>query len=43
MEISYTQDFKQQLKRLGKRYRSIEADLRTLLDELYLGTLPGTE
>ncbi|MBQ8889877.1 MAG: type II toxin-antitoxin system RelE/ParE family toxin [Bacteroidaceae bacterium] len=32
--ISYTPDFARQLKRLGKRYKSIKEDYARLLDEL---------
>ncbi|MGB3766921.1 MAG: hypothetical protein WA947_10205 [Phormidesmis sp.] len=33
-EIQFTLDFRRQLKRLSKRYRSIKADLNSVIDLL---------
>ena len=41
MNIDYTDEFKQHIRRLGRRYRSIREDLQGLLDQLERGEMPG--
>lgn len=43
MIIDYTEEFKQHVRRLGRRYRSIRQDLQELLDQIYGGELPGDQ
>jgi mRNA-degrading endonuclease RelE of RelBE toxin-antitoxin system len=43
MIIDYTEEFKQHVRRLGRRYRSIRQDLQSLLDRFYDGDLPGDQ
>lgn len=39
--INYTAEFKQNVKRLNRRYRSIRDDLQELLEQLKQGSTPG--
>lgn len=39
--INYTAEFKQNVKRLNRRYRSIKDDLQELLEQLKQGSTPG--
>jgi mRNA-degrading endonuclease RelE of RelBE toxin-antitoxin system len=41
VEINLTPQFRNDLKDLAKRYRSIRKDLQTLVQELQLGNTPG--
>jgi mRNA-degrading endonuclease RelE of RelBE toxin-antitoxin system len=41
MEIGYTEIFKQHLRKLSKRYRSIYKDLEPVVNELKTGELVG--
>lgn len=43
IEILLTQRFKQDLKKLAKRYRSIQKDLALLIEQLQQGERPGDE
>lgn len=43
MIIDYTDEFKQHIRRLGRRYRSIRQDLQALLNELEKGETPGDQ
>ncbi len=43
MEIDYTTEFKHHVRRLGRRYRSIQQDLQSVLDELEQGKTPGDQ
>lgn len=43
MIIDYTNEFKQHVRRLGRRYRSIRQDLQALLDQLEKGETPGDQ
>ena len=43
MNIAYTDEFKQHVRRLGRRYRSIRIDLQGLLDQLESGKTPGDQ
>ena len=43
MPIHFTPEFKQQIRRLGRRYRSIRQDLQVLIDQLQAGQVPGDQ
>jgi len=43
MPIHYTPEFKQQIRRLGRRYRSIRQDLQGLIEQLQAGEVPGDQ
>ncbi len=43
MNIDYTDEFKQHIRRLGRRYRSMRQDLQELLDRLEQGETPGDQ
>lgn len=43
MNIDYTDEFRQHVRRLGRRYRSIRSDLQSLLDQLEAGDTPGDQ
>ena len=43
MEITYTPEFKDQIRRLRRRYRSIQQDLQGLLDQFAQGDVPGDQ
>ena len=43
VNISFTLEFKRNLRALSKKYRSIRADIQPLIDELILGELPGEQ
>lgn len=42
-EVSFTFEFKRNLRALAKKYRSIQADLQPLIDSLEDGELPGDQ
>lgn len=42
-EVSFTFEFKRNLRALAKKYRSIKADLQPLIDSLEDGELPGDQ
>jgi len=41
MHIDYTSEFKRHLRGLKRRYRSIQQDLQTLIEDLQSGQVPG--
>lgn len=41
VRISFTLEFKRNLRALAKKYRSIRSDIQTLIDQLLAGELPG--
>lgn len=41
-EVIYTSNFKQDLKRLAKKYRSVKSDLTELIDDLEENPMLGT-
>jgi mRNA-degrading endonuclease RelE of RelBE toxin-antitoxin system len=41
MVVSYSEAFKQQIRRLGQRYRRIRSDVEPLLNRLEAGETPG--
>jgi len=41
--ISFTLEFKRNLRALAKRYRSIRSDVKPLIDNLMAGELPGNQ
>jgi len=41
IQVVYTAEFKDNLKRLAKRYRHIKSDLEPLINQLSDGELPG--
>ncbi|BAU12236.1 hypothetical protein LEP3755_27650 [Leptolyngbya sp. NIES-3755] len=43
IQIFLAPDFQRQLRKLAKRYRSIRADLQSLLDDLQTGNCPGDQ
>ena len=43
MQIDYTPEFQQQVRRLKRRYRSIQQDLQGLLEQLENGETPGDQ
>lgn len=43
VNISFTLEFKRNLRALSKKYRSIRADIQPLIDELLLGEFPGDQ
>lgn len=43
ISIIATPDFQTQLRRLAKRYRSLQTDLQTLFTELQNGNCPGDQ
>lgn len=43
IQVEFTQEFKAQLRRLKKRYRSIQKDLAPLLESLLAGETPGDQ
>src|SRR5690606_1009113 len=43
MVIHYTPEFKQQIRRLERRYHSIRQDLKGLVDQLQSGLVPGDQ
>ena len=42
-EVSYTFEFKRNLRTLAKKYRSIKADVQPIIDQLEKGELPGEQ
>ncbi len=42
-EISFTFEFKRNLRALAKKYRSIRSDIRPIIDQLQNGNLPGDQ
>ncbi len=43
VQVLLSSDFKAQARKLKKRYRSFQSDLKTLTDELEIGNLPGDQ
>ncbi|PIE41303.1 MAG: addiction module antitoxin [Gammaproteobacteria bacterium] len=43
MNINFTDEFRQHVRRLGRRYRSIRGDLTSLLEQLEAGETPGDQ
>ena len=41
VSISFTFEFKRNLRALVKKYRSIRSDIQPLIDQLFAGELPG--
>jgi mRNA-degrading endonuclease RelE of RelBE toxin-antitoxin system len=41
--ISFTLEFKRNLRALAKKYRSIRSDIQPLIDQLSTGMLPGDQ
>jgi hypothetical protein len=41
--ISFTLEFKRNLRALAKRYRCIRSDIQPLIDKLLAGELPGNQ
>ncbi len=41
VRISFTLEFKRNLRALAKKYRSIRSDIQPLIDQLLAGELPG--
>jgi mRNA-degrading endonuclease RelE of RelBE toxin-antitoxin system len=42
-EVSFTFEFKRNLRALAKKYRSIKADVQPIIDKLENGDLPGDQ
>ncbi len=42
-EVSFTFEFKRNLRALAKKYRSIKADVQPVIDQLEKGKLPGDQ
>jgi mRNA-degrading endonuclease RelE of RelBE toxin-antitoxin system len=42
-EISFTFEFKRNLRALAKKYRSIRSDIQPIIDQLENGDLPGDQ
>ena len=43
VNISFTLEFKRNLRALAKKYRSIRTDIQPLIDQLTVGELPGEQ
>ena len=43
VSISFTLEFKRNLRALAKKYRSIRSDIQPLIDNLLAGELPGDQ
>src|SRR6266568_5911392 len=43
VNISFTLEFKRNLRALAKKYRSIRSDIQPLIDQLLTGQLPGDQ
>jgi mRNA-degrading endonuclease RelE of RelBE toxin-antitoxin system len=43
IQVIVSSDFNAQARKLKKRYRSFQSDLKTLTDELEVGNLPGDQ
>ena len=43
INLSFTFEFKRNLRALAKKYRSIRTDLQPLIDQLLTGVLPGDQ
>ena len=43
MALQYTEAFKRQLRRLGRKYRRIRHDITSILDQLSAGEYPGDQ
>ena len=43
VSISFTLEFKRNLRALAKKYRSIRSDVQSLIDRLQTGDLPGDQ
>jgi mRNA-degrading endonuclease RelE of RelBE toxin-antitoxin system len=42
-EISFTFEFKRNIRALAKKYRSIRSDIQPVIDQLMNGDLPGNQ
>jgi hypothetical protein len=42
-EVSFTFEFKRNLRALAKKYKSIRSDVQPIIDLLELGQLPGDQ
>ena len=43
LQITFTPEFKRNLRQLSKRYRHIKSDLQPILDQLVSGNHPGDQ
>jgi len=43
MPLHYTPEFEQQIRRIGRRYRSIRQGLQGLIEQLQAGEVPGDQ
>lgn len=43
MNVSYSDAFKQQVRRLSRKYRSIRSDVQPLINQLEAGETPGDQ
>ncbi len=43
VQVSFTPEFKRNLRKLAKKYRHIQSDLQPILDELASGSKPGDQ
>lgn len=43
IEIEYSDRFKKDVKRLNKKYRQLQGDIWTFVDQLVQGKLPGDQ
>lgn len=43
VEVAYTSEFKRNLRRLAKKYRSIRADVEPVIQQLEQGQTPGDQ
>ena len=43
IQITFTPEFKRNLRQLAKKYRHIKSDLQPILDQLSSGNLPGDQ
>jgi hypothetical protein len=43
VQITFTSEFKRNLRQLAKKYRHIKTDLQPIIDELALGRKPGDQ
>jgi mRNA-degrading endonuclease RelE of RelBE toxin-antitoxin system len=43
VELKFSEEFKNKLRNLSKKYRNIRADLQSILDELQVGNFQGDQ
>ena len=43
LQVTFTSEFKRNLRQLAKNYRHIKSDLQPILDELASGSKPGDQ